>query len=265
MRPSTPSPPYLPPAERRAAPCRAAGGTSNLLPCPIVYSGNFTSVDIPCGAIPAVLRDTPQPAPSTGGSAVWFVSAGADVCAKFGSFAPFSDYWYLVQPVWLVYFFFNLALFVGCYVALRRWGHTHALSFLSLADIAGGATVCSAVTVSTFLFEYIIGSGFEKIYVAAEPVFWLMLVVLVTTAVFQVAYLNKAMQFYAISVVVPMHIVLFTLASIVGPSILYQAPRPPCRPTRPRPHTHAIQRPPRAQPSSFPAPKPVAGAHARRE
>ena len=121
MRPSTPSPPYLPPAERRAAPCRAAGGTSNLLPCPIVYSGNFTSVDIPCGAIPAVLRDTPQPAPSTGGSAVWFVSAGADVCAKFGSFAPFSDYWYLVQPVWLVYFFFNLALFVGCYVALRRW------------------------------------------------------------------------------------------------------------------------------------------------
>ena len=114
MRPSTPSPPYLPPAERRAAPCRAAGGTSNLLPCPIVYSGNFTSVDIPCGAIPAVLRDTPQPAPSTGGSAVWFVSAGADVCAKFGSFAPFSDYWYLVQPVWLVYFFFNLALFVGC-------------------------------------------------------------------------------------------------------------------------------------------------------
>ena len=275
MRPSTPSPPYLPPAERRAAPCRAAGGTSNLLPCPIVYSGNFTSVDIPCGAIPAVLRDTPQPAPSTGGSAVWFVSAGADVCAKFGSFAPFSDYWYLVQPVWLVYFFFNLALFVGCYVALRRWGHKHALSFLSLADIAGGATVCSAVTVSTFLFEYIIGSGFEKIYVAAEPVFWLMLVVLVTTAVFQVAYLNKAMQFYAISVVVPMHIVLFTLASIVGPSILYQAPRPPCpppppppppcRPTLPRPHTHAILRPSRAQPSSFPAPKPVAGAHARRE
>ena len=55
--------------------------------------------------------------------------------------------------------------------------------------------MCSAVTVSTFLFEYIIGSGFEKIYVAAEPVFWLMLVVLVTTAVFQVAYLNKAMQF----------------------------------------------------------------------
>ena len=85
--------------------------------------------------------------------------------------------------MWLVYFFFNLALFVGCYVALRRWGHKHALSFLSLADIAGGATVCSAVTVSTFLFEYIIGSGFEKIYVAAEPVFWLMLVVLVTTAV----------------------------------------------------------------------------------
>ena len=100
---------------------------------------------------------------------------------------------------------------------------------------------------------------------AAEPVFWLMLVVLVSTAVFQVAYLNKAMQFYAISVVVPMHIVLFTLASIVGPSILYQAPRPPCRPTLPRPHTHAILRPSRAQPSSFPAPKPVAGAHARRE
>ena len=45
---------------------------------------------------------------------------------------------------------------------------------------------------------------------------------LASAAVFQVAYLNKAMQHYDAGIVVPTHYVLFTLSSIVGPSLLYQ-------------------------------------------
>ena len=49
-----------------------------------------------------------------------------------------------------------------------------------------------------------------------------MVLVMVATAVTQEGLLNKAMDKYNASVVVPTHYVLFTLFSIVGPSILYQ-------------------------------------------
>ena len=49
-----------------------------------------------------------------------------------------------------------------------------------------------------------------------------MLIILVSTAIFQVVYLNKALENYPSTLVIPLHYVLFTIFSITGPSILYQ-------------------------------------------
>ena len=68
---------------------------------------------------------------------------------------------------------------------LRKHGPRHVVSILALADIAGGFTVCAAVTVSSFLFTKVLGKG--QFYVLAEPIFWLCLLVLAATAVIQVS------------------------------------------------------------------------------
>jgi hypothetical protein len=126
----------------------------------------------------------------------------------------------MTQPIWLTYMFINIFTWAYLYWSLNKHGPKHCASYLALADIAGGFTVCAAVTVSSFLFEHIIAKG--QIYVAAEPVLWLCIAVLASNAVVQVKYLNQALEKYDASVVVPTHYVLFSLASITGPSILYQ-------------------------------------------
>jgi len=181
------------------------GGTSNLIPCPIAYSGNYSQN--PC-ALPAILPDGDR-----------YVS-GVEACNAHGLFVQGSDYWYLVQPVWLCYLAANILAYVGLFIALQRHGPKHCASYLSLADIAGGFTVCASVTVSTLLFNRLMGHG--DWYVLAEPVFWLCVLVLGATLPVQVNYLNKALAEYDVSLVVPTHYVLFTLASIGAPSVLYQ-------------------------------------------
>ena len=55
-------------------------------------------------------------------------------------------------------------------------------------------------------------------YALVEPIFWVMLIILVSTAIFQVVYLNKALENYPSTLVIPLHYVLFTIFSITGPS-----------------------------------------------
>ena len=130
-----------------------------------------------------------------------------------------SDYWYMYQPQWLAYLAVMLIALAASTISLRKHGHRHPVLSLLPADIAGGFTVCAAVTVSTFLFDYVIKK--HHWYALAEPIFWIALIILAGTAVFQVSYLNKALAHFDAGVVVPTHFVMFTFFSIVGPSILY--------------------------------------------
>jgi len=184
-------------------------GTANLLPCPLVYWGHYA--EAPCGVVPEFWYsgnsfDGKQLAP------------GPQVC-EANLIVVGSDYWYIWQPVWVCYFILTFMALVASTLYLKKKGHTHPVLSLLPADLAGGYTVCAAVTVSTFLFDYVLGKG--RFFVLAEPVFWVCLLVLAGTAVFQVSYLNKALAHFDAGVVVPTHFVLFTFFSIVGPSVLY--------------------------------------------
>jgi len=146
------------------------------------------------------------------------LAPGAQVCERHLVVVG-SDYWYVWQPLWLCYFFVTFVLLVASTLRLKYKGHVHPVLSLLPADIAGGYTVCAAVTVSTFLFDYVLGRG--RWYALAEPIFWICVLILAGTAVFQVSYLNKALAHFSAGVVVPTHFVLFTFFSILGPSILY--------------------------------------------
>jgi len=195
----------------------------NLIPCPMVWLDRYDKA--PCGAVPpfwfsgSTFNDT-QLAP------------GRQVCED-SLLVVGSDYWYVTRPMFVVYTVVVLVMLAATLFTLRRQPKKldengvatyvrvpPAWLFLLPADIAGGFTVCSSVTVSSLLFGYAIGEG--RWYVLAEPIFWAMLVVLAGTAVFQTAYLNTALTFHPAGIVVPTHYVLFTLFSIIAPSVLYQ-------------------------------------------
>ncbi|KAL1523556.1 hypothetical protein AB1Y20_018492 [Prymnesium parvum] len=65
----------------------------------------------------------------------------------------------------------------------------------------------------------IIAEGLQQL---TEPGLYLSLIVMIFTAVMQVKYLNKGMQLFGNSEVIPCHYVCFTLSSIVGTSLMYQ-------------------------------------------
>ena len=69
------------------------------------------------------------------------MAPGREVCEEYGLFAVGSDYWYLLQPAWLAYLTFLGCAFAALQFALRKWGAKHVLSFLAIANIAGGPTL----------------------------------------------------------------------------------------------------------------------------
>ncbi|XP_061459745.1 NIPA-like protein 2 isoform X4 [Rhineura floridana] len=54
------------------------------------------------------------------------------------------------------------------------------------------------------------------------PVFYIMLILMVLTCVFQVKFLNQAMKLYSEAEVIPMNYVFFTISAVVAGAIFYQ-------------------------------------------
>jgi len=78
----------------------------------------------------------------------------------------------------------------------------------------GGYTVLSTKGVSSLL-----SLSFYKMF--TYPIAYLLVFVLVTTAVLQIKYLNKSLQRFDSTQVIPTQFVLFTTSAIVGSAILY--------------------------------------------
>jgi len=194
-------------------PQNPAGGTDNLFPCPIMFLGHYASAGC---SLPSYWWDGTTFSDS--------YATGTQVCEKYGVFAVGSDYWYLTRAEWLIYLSLLLIAMFSSIALARSWHKQqksfHFTGYLAIANTMGGLTVCSAVTVSSVVFEDVLAGG--KWMLLLEPVFWIALIVMVVTAVGQVNYLNMAMARADASTVVPVHYVMFTLASITGPSILYQ-------------------------------------------
>lgn len=186
------------------------GGTLNLLPCPIVFVlGNVSehTCEYPASWPIGDTFSSPH-------------ASGVAVCKERGLLAVGSIYFYFVQPIWLVFMCLSLALLAWLLVYTRRYKPKNFLPYIGIADIMGGYTVCSAVCVSSFFFERIIAK--QNIYVGAEPALWVAIIVLAATCVLQLQFINSALALNDAGVVIPTHYVLFTIVSIICPSVLYQ-------------------------------------------
>ncbi|KAJ8124446.1 hypothetical protein O1611_g9194 [Lasiodiplodia mahajangana] len=99
--------------------------------------------------------------------------------------------------------------------ASPRYGNKTILIDLGLVGLFGGYTALTTKGVSSML-----SSTLLKAF--ATPVTYGLVIILLGTAVMQVRYVNKALQRFDSTQVIPIQFVLFTLSVIIGSAVLYR-------------------------------------------
>lgn len=100
-------------------------------------------------------------------------------------------------------------------VASNRYGEKNILIDLGLVGLFGGYTALSTKGVSSLL-------SYTLWRAITFPVFYLLVAILVGTAVMQIKYVNRALQRFDATQVIPVQFVLFTLSVIGGSAVLYR-------------------------------------------
>ncbi|TQS38356.1 hypothetical protein Golomagni_01138 [Golovinomyces magnicellulatus] len=121
----------------------------------------------------------------------------------------------IMRTEFRIYMVFTVFLIGVLAWASPKYGSKMILIDLGLVSLLGGYTALSTKGVSSML-----SSTFWR--ALTTPITYLLLLILVVTAVMQVRYLNKALQRFDSTQVIPVQFVAFTISVIVGSSILYR-------------------------------------------
>ncbi|KAH7074640.1 magnesium transporter NIPA-domain-containing protein [Paraphoma chrysanthemicola] len=146
------------------------------------------------------------------GGAVTVVLSASDNNPKLGP----GEIWKLIST-WEfgTYFGVTVGLIVILMVLSNRYGDKNILIDLGLVGLFGGYTALSTKGVASLL-------SYTLWRVITFPVFYLLLAILVGTAVMQIKYVNRALQHFDATQVIPVQFVLFTLSVILGSAVLYR-------------------------------------------
>ncbi|KAL0146001.1 magnesium transporter NIPA-domain-containing protein [Mucor lusitanicus] len=117
----------------------------------------------------------------------------------------------ITQMQSIIYFILTGVAIVTLTVLSPIYGASSIMIDLGLVAIYGGYTVLSTKSVASLL-----SLTFFKMF-AIIPAYF----VLVVTAVLQIKYLNKALQRFDSTEVIPTQFVLFTVSAIIGSAVLY--------------------------------------------
>jgi hypothetical protein len=126
---------------------------------------------------------------------------------------------FVISPGFLVYSFFALAIL--CYLIFRLaplYGSTQPIIYLSITSLGGA-----------FLVNAAQGLGSSIVYSISSPEdsqfrIWTMYPLIAFTlfsAIFQVNYLNKSLQFFSTSIVTPVNYVFFSTATLITSTVLF--------------------------------------------
>ncbi|EPS34745.1 hypothetical protein PDE_09709 [Penicillium oxalicum 114-2] len=114
-----------------------------------------------------------------------------------------------------LYMGLTLVLIIGLMWASFSYGPKSILIDVGLVALFGGYTALSTKGVSSLL-------SFTLWHVITFPITYLLVFVLITSALMQIRYINRALQRFDSTQVIPTQFVLFTLSVIVGSAILYR-------------------------------------------
>ncbi|CZR54700.1 uncharacterized protein PAC_04584 [Phialocephala subalpina] len=114
-----------------------------------------------------------------------------------------------------VYMAITIFLIVVLMWASPKYGNRTILIDLGLVGLFGGYTALSTKGVASMLSSTLWRA-------LTTPVTYILILVLVGTAVMQVRYVNKSLQRFDSTQVIPVQFVMFTLSVIIGSAILYR-------------------------------------------
>ncbi|KZM19440.1 uncharacterized protein EKO05_0002991 [Ascochyta rabiei] len=146
------------------------------------------------------------------GGAVTVVLSASDNNPKLGP----DEIWGLIKRwEFETYLGITTAVIVVLMGASNRYGEKNILIDLALVGLFGGFTALSTKGVASLL-------SYTLWRVITFPVFYLLVAILVGTAVMQIKYINRALQRFDATQVIPVQFVMFTLSVILGSAILYR-------------------------------------------
>ncbi|KAK5166038.1 uncharacterized protein LTR77_008299 [Saxophila tyrrhenica] len=109
----------------------------------------------------------------------------------------------------------TVVMIVCLMAASNKFGERTILIDLGLVGLFGGYTALSTKGVASLLSS--------SIWRVIEfPITYLLVAVLVSTAVLQIKYVNRALQRFNATMVIPTQFVMFTLSVIIGSAVLYR-------------------------------------------
>ncbi|KAK3380308.1 magnesium transporter NIPA-domain-containing protein [Lasiosphaeria ovina] len=114
-----------------------------------------------------------------------------------------------------VYMGVSIAMIVFLMWLSPRYGNRTILIDLGLVGLLGIYTALATKGVSSMLSSMLLGAF-------ATPVTYVLLLILIATAGMQIQYINKALQRFDSTQVIPIQFVFFTLFVIIGSAVLYR-------------------------------------------
>ncbi|MBW0560568.1 hypothetical protein O181_100283, partial [Austropuccinia psidii MF-1] len=120
------------------------------------------------------------------------------------------------QPAFLIFGSISL-FFIFSLISLSqtKWVDQFLIIDVGLCAILGGFTVLSTKAFSSLLSTMLLDCF-------KYTITWLMILIMILTAILQIIFLNQALQRFDSKHVVPVQFVLFTITAIIGSLILYQ-------------------------------------------
>ena len=144
--------------------------------------------------------------------AVVVVMSARNTETKFGP----GELWRTIKRwEFLLYVIITAVLIVVLMYIEPRYGRKTVLVDLGLVALFGAYTALSTKGVSSLL-----SASLYKAF--AFPIFYFLVLVLVGSALMQIRFLNRALQSYDSTQVIPTQFVLFTLSVIIGSAVLYR-------------------------------------------
>ncbi|OJJ48923.1 hypothetical protein ASPZODRAFT_61396 [Penicilliopsis zonata CBS 506.65] len=127
------------------------------------------------------------------------------------------------HEIWTMITRWEFELYVGLTAALicglmwtsAKYGPRSILIDVGLVALFGGYTALSTKGISSLL-------SFTLWHVITFPVTYLLVFILVSSALMQIHYINRALQRFDSTQVIPTQFVLFTLSVIIGSAVLYR-------------------------------------------
>ncbi|KAF0436872.1 DUF803-domain-containing protein [Gigaspora margarita] len=180
------------------APLGTVALISNVILAPIMLKETFRPQDL-IGILIAII-----------GAVVVVINSKSDEV----KLSPEAIWIAIMQTQFTIYLSVTLVMSMMLIFLSDKIGHKLIIIDLSLVAIFGGYTVLSTKAISSLL-------TMKFVLMFSYPITYILLFILMSTAVLQIRFLNKALKQFDSTEVIPTQFVLFTISAIIGSAILY--------------------------------------------